>query len=58
MAVVAGTSVRLQRARADLEATAGSSVSEVAARWGFSSAIRFAAANRRRYGCTPSQAHR
>ncbi|MDA3627637.1 AraC family transcriptional regulator [Saccharopolyspora sp. WRP15-2] len=52
------TSIRLQRARADLEAAPGSSVSEVAARWGFSSASRFAAAYRRRYGCTPSQAHR
>lgn len=48
--------VRLQRARADLEAHPGVSVSEVAARWGFSSASRFAAAFRQRYGCLPSQA--
>lgn len=46
--------VRLQRARADLEASAGLSVSEVAARWGFSSASRFAGAFRQRYGYPPS----
>lgn len=50
--------VRLQRARADLEADTGLSVSEIAARWGFSSASRFAAAYRRRYGCTPSEMRR
>lgn len=49
--------VRLQRARADLE-NDGLSVSDVAARWGFSSASRFAAAYRRRYGCSPSDARR
>ncbi|MFD4248246.1 MULTISPECIES: AraC family transcriptional regulator [Amycolatopsis] len=49
--------IRLQRADADLAAS-GSTVSEVAARWGFSSASRFAAAYRRRYGVPPAQAHR
>ncbi|WP_409186756.1 AraC family transcriptional regulator [Amycolatopsis sp. VS8301801F10] len=48
--------VRLQHARADLEAHPELSVSEIAARWGFSSASRFAAAFRRRYGVSPSQA--
>ncbi|MFE3778878.1 helix-turn-helix transcriptional regulator, partial [Amycolatopsis sp. NPDC059090] len=48
--------VRLQHARADLEAHPESSVSEIAARWGFSSASRFAAAFRRRYGRPPSEA--
>ncbi|GAA1005882.1 hypothetical protein Aple_040290 [Acrocarpospora pleiomorpha] len=48
--------VRLQRAHADLEAHPELSVSQVAARWGFSSASRFAAAFRRRYGRPPSQA--
>lgn len=51
--------VRLQRARADIEGDTGLSVSEVAARWGFSSASRFAAAyRRRRYGCSPSETRR
>lgn len=50
--------VRLQRARADIEGDTGLSVSEVAARWGFSSASRFAAAYRRRYGCSPSETRR
>lgn len=50
--------VRLQRARADLDAHPALSVSEVAARWGFSSASRFAAAHRRRYGHPPSRARR
>ncbi|MBC3194481.1 AraC family transcriptional regulator [Pseudonocardia sp. C8] len=50
--------VRLQHARAELDAGRGASVSEVAARWGFSSASRFAAAYRRRYGCAPSQSRR
>lgn len=47
--------VRLQHARADLEAHPELSVSEIAARWNFSSASRFAAAFRQRYGCPPSQ---
>jgi AraC-like DNA-binding protein len=47
--------VRLQRAHADLAADPGTTVSDVAARWGFSSASRFAAAYRRRYGCSPSR---
>ncbi|MBS46030.1 MAG: AraC family transcriptional regulator [Nocardioides sp.] len=46
--------VRLQRARADLRADGSLGVSDVAARWGFSSASRFAAAYRRRYGVPPS----
>jgi AraC-like DNA-binding protein len=50
------TGIRLQRARADLLADATLTTSEVAARWGFSSASRFAAAYRRRYGHPPSQA--
>lgn len=48
--------VRLQRARTDLDRTPGLTVSEVAAAWGFSSASRFAAAFRRRYGHPPSAA--
>jgi transcriptional regulator GlxA family with amidase domain len=43
--------VRLGRADADPDAT----LSDVAARWGFSSASRFAAAYRRRYGHPPSR---
>jgi len=50
--------VRLQRAHADLMADATVTVSDVAARWGFSSASRFAAAYRRRYGRSPSEARR
>lgn len=50
------TGIRLQRARADLLADATLTTSEAAARWGFSSASRFAAAYRRRYGHPPSQA--
>ncbi|PXY36171.1 AraC family transcriptional regulator [Prauserella flavalba] len=50
--------VRLQRADADLRADPSLTVSDVAARWGFSSASRFAAAYRRRYGVAPSQARR
>ncbi|WP_225955707.1 helix-turn-helix domain-containing protein [Amycolatopsis lexingtonensis] len=46
----------MQRAHADLRARPELSVSEIAARWGFSSASRFAAAFRRRYGHPPSQA--
>jgi len=33
-------------------------VGDVAARWGFSSASRFAAAHRRRYGTAPSALRR
>jgi AraC-like DNA-binding protein len=50
--------VRLQRAHADLTRPEGTSISEIAARWGFSSASRFAAAYRQRYGVSPSQASR
>ncbi|PXY22747.1 AraC family transcriptional regulator [Prauserella muralis] len=50
--------VRLQRAHADLTADRHATVSDVAARWGFSSASRFAAAYRRRYGVSPAQARR
>ncbi|MEU6697798.1 AraC family transcriptional regulator [Pseudonocardia sp. NPDC046786] len=50
--------VRLQRAKADLEDRTELSVSDVAARWGFSSPSRFAAAYRRRYGRSPSEARR
>ncbi|WLP89989.1 AraC family transcriptional regulator [Gordonia sp. NB41Y] len=49
--------IRLARAHADIEAGVAT-VSDVAARWGFSSASRFAAAYRRRYGQSPSQARR
>lgn len=51
-------SVRLQRAHADLIGRPELSVSDVAARWGFSSASRFAAAYRRRYGDTPAASRR
>lgn len=47
--------IRLQRARKDLVDEPTESISAVAARWGFSSASRFAAAYRRRYGTPPSQ---
>ncbi|TQK69163.1 MULTISPECIES: AraC family transcriptional regulator [unclassified Nocardioides] len=50
--------IRLRRARADLAAEPAPMVSDVAARWGFSSASRFAAAYRRRYGEAPSAARR
>lgn len=50
------TDVRLRRAHADLVGPAAPTVSDVAARWGFSSASRFAAAYRKRYGRPPSQA--
>lgn len=50
------TEIRLRRAHADLTATPAATVSDVAARWGFSSASRFAAAYRRHYGVPPSQA--
>jgi AraC-like DNA-binding protein len=50
--------VRLQRAHSQLLADPTLTVSDVAAAWGFSSASRFAAAYRRRYGCSPSQARR
>ncbi len=47
--------VRLRRAHAELVADPDTTVSDVAARWGFSSASRFAAAYRRRYGHPPSR---
>jgi AraC-like DNA-binding protein len=47
--------VRLRRADADLAADPDATLSDVAARWGFSSASRFAAAYRRRYGHPPSR---
>ncbi|NYI80281.1 AraC family transcriptional regulator [Nocardioides panzhihuensis] len=46
--------IRLQRAHADLLTSPTLSVAEVAATWGFSSASRFAAAHRRKYGSAPS----
>ena len=49
------TQIRLQRACADLVDDPTASISTIAARWGFSSASRFAAAHRRRYGSSPSQ---
>ncbi|MFI8772822.1 AraC family transcriptional regulator [Gordonia sp. NPDC062954] len=48
------TDIRLDRAHADLE-RAGGTVADAAARWGFSSPSRFAAAYRRRYGASPAQ---
>lgn len=47
--------IRLERAHADLMSGAITTVSDVAARWGFSSASRFAAAFRDRYGVNPSE---
>jgi AraC-like DNA-binding protein len=47
--------VRLARARADLLAGAGSSVADIAYRWGFGHASRFAGAYQKKYGETPSQ---
>lgn len=49
--------IRLDNAHKDIRDEYGT-VSEVAARWGFSSASRFAAAYRRRYGAAPSAARR
>lgn len=46
--------VRLQRAHADLLDHPNLTVNDIAARWGFSSASRFAAAYKRRYGESPS----
>lgn len=51
-------SVRLHHAREELLDRSGCSVSDIAARWGFSSASRFAAAYRRRYGQAPSDTRR
>lgn len=51
---VALRDIRLDRAQRDLESGDGS-VADVAARWGFSSPSRFAAAYRTRYGLSPSQ---
>ncbi|GAA1234967.1 hypothetical protein GCM10009676_18500 [Prauserella halophila] len=50
------TGLRLRRAHADLVGPAAPTISDVAARWGFSSASRFAAVYRARYGKPPSQA--
>lgn len=50
--------VRLQRAHADLAADPLLTVSDAAAQWGFSSASRFAAAYKQRYGTSPSMARR
>lgn len=50
--------VRLQRAKTDLETQPALSVSRVAARWGFSSSSRFAAAFRQRYHVLPSDFRR
>ena len=50
--------IRLQRANADLLGDPALTTSAAAARWGFSSASRFAAMYRRRYGHPPSQARR
>ena len=47
--------VRLQRASADLTGDPAVRISDVAARWGFSNASRFATAYRRRYGFPPSR---
>jgi AraC-like DNA-binding protein len=49
--------VRLARAHADLVAAdpAETTVAEVARRWGFPTAVRFAARYRAHYGATPSQ---
>lgn len=46
--------IRLAHAHNDIESGAGT-ISDIAARWGFSSASRFAAAYRRRYGHRPSE---
>jgi AraC-like DNA-binding protein len=43
---------------AELVADPTRTVSDVAATWGFSSVSRFAAAYRRRYGRSPSEARR
>lgn len=47
--------IRLSRADADLAAEPQTTISDIAARWGFSSASRFAAAYRSRYGHSPSR---
>lgn len=46
--------IRLAHAHNDIESGAGT-ISDIAARWGFSNASRFAAAYRRRYGDRPSE---
>lgn len=50
--------VRLQEARKALVAGDGSSVTEIAARWGFEHLGRFAVEYRKRFGETPSQTRR
>lgn len=50
--------VRLERAHRDLQAAdpgAGTTVADVASRWGFAHHGRFAALYRSRYGCAPSR---
>jgi AraC-like DNA-binding protein len=50
--------VRLRRARQDLRAAdpgTGTTVAEVATRWGFAHHGRFAASYRREFGCSPTQ---
>lgn len=47
--------IRLERVHADLLASRGDTVAEVAYRWGFTHLGRFAAAYRQTYGVTPSQ---
>ena len=50
--------IRLQRAHAQLDTEPLAAVTDVALRWGFSSASRFAAAYKRRYGVVPSSGRR
>lgn len=50
--------LRVQRAHADLLGDPLLTVSDAAARWGFSSPSRLAAAHRRRYGRSPTQARK
>lgn len=47
--------IRLERVHADLIASRGDTVAEVAYRWGFTHLGRFAAAYRQTYGVAPSQ---
>lgn len=48
-------SQRLERCRADIATRPGSSVSDIAFRWGFSDAAHFSRAFRRRFGMSPRQ---
>jgi AraC-like DNA-binding protein len=47
---------RLERARQDLSAASGMSVTEVCFRWGFKDTAHFSHAFKARFGCTPSEA--